>query len=483
MLSENVRNIWKTFVTAVVITTALSVVGIFAVHRIIDSRFANLNRLNVNLDSATGAGKPANFLIIGSDTRAFVESDQDRDQFVGGEDDIGQRSDTMMVVHVDPKLKKTTVMSIPRDTKVDIPGIGTQKINAAYNTDLGGGPDKVVETIQTNFDIPIHHYVEVDFSTFKEVVNALGTVNVYFPAPARDNNNGNNESGLDTNGQMGCLPLNGDQALSYVRSRHYEQFIDGQWQKDPTSNFGRIARQQEFMRRVASHAVQRSLADPIKGRDVADAVISKLTVDQNLSKTDVFKLMNAFNGVDPNDPNSVRFEMLPVQSERINGVWFDVVQWEEADPLLEQLRRFDSQSPDESSQTTLPRTSAVKVSVLNASGRTGLAAETMTELRAAGFAPGPTGNAAGLAETEINYTEASEEKAKLLATYIDARLVKVSAIADADVIVKLGRDFDGLNTSSGGSSTQNTVGTAQTPAVVAEPNEISGVDPTVECPI
>lgn len=451
------------------------------VNAMIDSRFRNLQRLDVNLSESTGATQPANFLLIGSDTRAFVETDLQREQFTDGEDDIGQRSDTMMIIHVDPKAKKTTVMSIPRDTKVDIPGIGVQKINASYNTELGGGPDKVVETIEKNFRIPIHHYIEIDFESFKQVVDALGTVNVYFPAPARDNNNGRNESGLDTQMQSGCLPLNGDQALSYVRSRYYEQYIDGRWQKDPTSNFGRIARQQEFMRRVASHAVQRSLDDPLKGRDVVDSVVGKLVVDRNLSKTDIFKLMNTFKGVDPSDPEHVRFEVLPVKSERQNGIWFDIIQTQEAEPLYEIFRQTRSSS-DKPSSTTLPRPSAVKVSVLNGSSVTGLAANTIEDLMEIGFMPGPTGNASSLVETEIHYTKANEEKAILVSQYITGRLIEVSAIADADVVIKLGKNFSEISmpakNNEGNQSPASTTTTRPEREV-----DISGVDSGVECPI
>lgn len=455
---------------AVAITSVLSVVGITMVNKMIDSRFNNLQRMQVNVANDTASSEPANFLLIGSDTREFVDNAQDADKFTDADGETGQRSDTMMIIHVDPKIKKTIVMAIPRDTRVDIPGIGKQRINASFNKDLGGGPDKVIETIQTNFNVPIHHYVEMDFDSFQQIVNALGAVNVYFPAPARDK-----QSGLDTQGKAGCLGLDGELALSYVRSRHYEQYIDGKWQTDPTSNFGRIARQQEFMRRVASKAVAESLTDPLTGREVVDAVIKKLVVDQNLKKDDIFKLMNAFKGVDPNDPNHVQFEVLPVKSEKINGVWYDIVQTEQAEPILEQLRRFEASS--KAPETTLPRPSTVKVSVLNASGEKGLAATTITKLQEIGFVPGPTGNASSLSTTEIHYTSAHRSKAQLLATYIPAKLIEVSAIADADVVVKLGRDFTDVNT-SGSAAPTNTQVTSTTTASTAK----NGVVETTDCP-
>lgn len=478
------EKIVRRMIIAVVLTTVLTSAGIVVVNNMIDSRFNNLVRQNVNVADDTGSAEPANFLLIGSDSRSGLTSEKDKNSF-GGDTELGQRSDTMMVIHVDPKQKKTTVLAIPRDTYVDIPGIGKQKINASFNKDLGGGPDKVIETIQTNFDIPIQHYVELDFDSFRQIVNALGSVNVYFPAPARDNNNGHNESGLDTNMKSGCIALDGDQALSYVRSRYYQQYIDGKWQSDPTSNYGRIARQQAFMKRVAAIAVQKSLADPLKGRKVADAIIGNLQVDQNLKKDDIFKLMNAFNGIDPNDPEHVVFEMLPVKPTYQNGQWIDKVQTADAEPLLEIFRNFDSSSSSSSpsEQTTkLPNPSTVEVRVLNASGVKGLAATAMSSLQGIGFMPAGTGNASSRSTTEIHYTQGNKAQALLLAKYIKGTLVQDSAIADADVVVMLGSDFHQVD-STGNANTVTTTSAATRSGVDEDPKPSSnGVTETAQCP-
>lgn len=470
---------------ALVCTTILSAAGVVAVNNMIDSRFDNLKRQEVNVANDTGSGEPANFLLIGSDSRSFAETADDKDSFGAGNEagTTGQRSDSMMIIHVDPKAKKTTVLAIPRDTLVDIPGIGRKKINASFNTDLGGGPNKVVETIQENFDVPIHHYVEIDFESFRQIVNALGTVNVYFPAPARDHNadNGVNESGLDTKGKSGCLALDGDAALSYVRSRHYQQFVDGKWQSDPTSNFGRIARQQEFMKRVASLSIRKSLTDPLKGRKVTDALLPKIGVDQNFKKDDIFKLMNAFKGVDPNDPSHVLFETLPVKSEFQNGSWNDIVQQEEAELMLEEIRSF-SKSTGSSSTTTLPRPSTVKLRVLNGSGEKGLAATTMTNFQSFGFAAAGTGNASSRRATEIHYSANSKSKAQLVAQYVSGKLIQDSAIADADVVVILGSDFKGVSDSTT-TTTASKSGSQAKPKVTQTTKPAkNGVVQTDECP-
>jgi len=458
---------------AVLVTTLLSGFGIVAVNRMIDSRFDNLNRTNVNVAEDTGAGEPANFLLIGSDKRA-PDSDEIDADLVG---ETGQRSDTIMIIRVDPKAKRTVVMAIPRDLRVDIPGIGIQKINASFNKDLGGGPDKVIETIKSNFDIDIQHYVELDFDTFRNVVSALGTVNVYFPAPARDLN-----TGLDTGMQKGCIALDGEAALDYVRSRYYQQYIDGKWQTDPTSNYGRIARQQEFMKRVATVAVKKSLTDPLKGREVSDSIIKNLQVDQDLSKQDIYKLMNAFNGVDPNDPTRVSFQTLPVEPKTINGISFDILKEDEAEPLLAEFRNLSSSSSSESDVPDLPRPSAVKVQVLNSTSTKGLAASVMQSFQDLGFATAGTGNATSKSVTEIRYSAQNKNKALLVSQYIDGKLVLDSSITGADVTVIIGSDFEEVRDKPSAIKTQAPSDQTPTTTVSKTQSNNSGIDDTVDCP-
>ena len=95
----------------------------------------------------------------------------------------GQRSDTIMVAHIDPGKRTGVLVSFPRDLWVPIPGHGTAKINAAF---AYGGAQLTIETIEQDFDVPISHYLEVDFAGFRNIVNAIGSVPIYFPTPARD---------------------------------------------------------------------------------------------------------------------------------------------------------------------------------------------------------------------------------------------------------------------------------------------------------
>ncbi len=121
-----------------------------------------------------------NYLIVGSDSRAFVEDGTDQAAF-GSESDTGPaRSDTLMVLHTEGD--QAYAVSFPRDLWVQIPGKGMSKINSAYND----GPQKVVDMLKADFNLDINHYLEVNFVAFERLVDAIGTVGVYFPAPTRD---------------------------------------------------------------------------------------------------------------------------------------------------------------------------------------------------------------------------------------------------------------------------------------------------------
>ena len=443
------RRFVKRLTIALVICIVLSGIGISAVNGMINSRFAGINRKDVEVAPDTGKGEPANFLLIGSDTRAFVKTAEDKKKFVDAQGEEGQRSDTMMIIHVDPKNKKTIIMAIPRDTLVQIPGIGKTKINAAYNTDLGGGVNKLIETIDVNFGVPIHHYVNMDFQSFQEIVKALGPVNVWFENPARDA-----KSGLNTQGKAGCIALDGPNALSYVRSRYYQELKNGKWVEDPSSGVGRIKRQQDFMKRVATIAVRESFADPLAGSDAVDGVLKNIEVDQNFNKSAIFKLANAFKNVDPSDTEHVIFETLPVESKYQNGSWNDVIKQDEAEVMLEDLRSFSSTKDDEEDiPKNLPAANTVNLRTINTTNQKGLAATVDTNLKAKGFLSAGTSNAANKAKSEIHYKKASKSKAQLVATFVNAKLVEDNEIVDADVVLYLGSDFTGLKDASKASNT------------------------------
>lgn len=238
----------------------------------------------------------ANFLVVGSDNGGC--SDQIG---TGDRDDLGERSDTIMVWRANPDTNQLAVLSFPRDLYVDIDG-RRDRINTAYRRD---DPTRLIETIAENFGVPVDHYVQVDFCAFRELVDAVGGVEVPFEMPARDR-----RSGLAIT-TTGCVNLEGDMALAYVRSRHYE-YEDpagsGNWVQDGTSDFGRIARQQDFLRRVVAKVINDGLTSP----SVASALITTnreyLVTDTGLTVNRMLEFANTLRRLDPASITTYRIE-------------------------------------------------------------------------------------------------------------------------------------------------------------------------------
>ena len=228
----------------------------------------------------------ANFLLTGADNGDCASS---TDPTVGTRDST--RSDTIMVWRVNPDTDQVAVLSFPRDLYVEIPGRRDSRINAAYRPDE---PQLLIDTIWQNFGIPIDHYIQVDFCAFRTLVDAVGGVAVPFEDPARDPSSGLNVP------TAGCVTLNGDMALAYVRSRKYQwQDENGDWHTDGTSDFGRIARQQDFLRRVLAKVISEQLYRP----DTIGALIETnreyLVTDDALTPGRIIEFANALRHVDP----------------------------------------------------------------------------------------------------------------------------------------------------------------------------------------
>ena len=159
-----------------------------------------------------------------------------------------------MVLHIDPRQEQAAILSIPRDVVVPIAGTDVvDRVNAAFSL---GGAEGLIATVQQSLGITINHYVEVDFVGFKDIVDAVGGVEIYLPRWARDFT-----SGLDLP-KIGCVSVNGTQGLAFVRSRHYEELVDGKWVTDPSGDFGRINRQQDFIRRMLKKALSAGITNP-----------------------------------------------------------------------------------------------------------------------------------------------------------------------------------------------------------------------------
>jgi LCP family protein required for cell wall assembly len=214
-----------------------------------------------NYSERPAAGKGTTWLLVGSDSRQNLTAEQQAELATGG--DIGNgRTDTIMLVHV-PGLGSsapTTMVSLPRDSYLDIPGHGSDKINAAFA--IGGAP-LLAQTVEQATGIRLDHYAEVGFDGFAALVDAVGGVTMCPTEPISDP-----LAGIDL--PAGCQKLDGRNALGFVRTR-----------ATPRADLDRMIHQRELMSALLHRAVSPSvLLNPLRWYPMAHAVTGSLSVDQ-----------------------------------------------------------------------------------------------------------------------------------------------------------------------------------------------------------
>lgn len=215
------------------------------------------------------------YLIVGSDSREGLTEEEGEDLSTGA-GDVGQRTDTIMLLHTGsgPNL----LMSIPRDSIVEVPGHGTTKINASY---AYGGAPLLVETVELNTGIRIDDYVEIGFAGFVDMVDAVGGIEV---CPTFDIDDRDSHLKLDE----GCQTVDGVTALGYVRMR----------KQDPRGDLGRMERQREviaaIMKGVASPA---TVVNPVRYWRVNQAAASSLARGEGTGMIDLARIGLGFMSV------------------------------------------------------------------------------------------------------------------------------------------------------------------------------------------
>ena len=299
------------------IATTLIVVGVLVV-------WANNkvgDRLVVNIDGGTTSattpdGAPAedwaydtsnlrakNFLLTGSDNGACPDKGDGTSGGIGDRESFGERSDTIMVLRVDPTVNDVVVLSFPRDLWVKIAGTTREaRINSAFDSK---DPSRLIRTIADNFDVPIDHYVNVNLCAFKEIVDSVGGVKVPFAYRTKDEQVGFREVG------PGCVELRGSQALAYVRSRsgyRYFNETEQDWVSDPTGDIGRIARQQDFLRRSMQRALDRGTSNPATANALLNVALSRVITDDRLTPRDLLSLAQAMRKLNTSSVNSYTVE-------------------------------------------------------------------------------------------------------------------------------------------------------------------------------
>ena len=277
---------------------------------------SSLDKMPASSNVALADTAGTNWLLVGSDSREGLSKAERRQLHTGG--DMGpQRTDTIMVIHIDDS-GKPTLVSLPRDSYITIPahialdGSSVEdrknKINTAYGK---GGAPLLVETVERNTGLHIDHYMEVGFKGIRDITDAVGGVNMCVPADVTDEN-----SGLSL--LAGCQELDGRNALAYVRMRY----------ADPKGDLGRIERQQQFlssvMKKVATPAV---LLNPISMWKLVDAGTGSVNVGDADSVMDISSLARAMRALSNGNGT---LTTVPVSETDANTAAGSSVIWDDA---------------------------------------------------------------------------------------------------------------------------------------------------------
>ena len=275
-------------------------------------------------DTAAAKGDPVTFLLVGSDTRADI-----------AEGDLPDaRSDAIMIARFSADHEHAQIVSIPRDSWVDIPGHGTSKINAAY---AWGGPSLLIQTVEQLTGVRIDHYAAIDFDGLIDVTDALGGIDVTVPETT-------------TNGAFtftqGVNHLDGEAARWYVGQRHGL----------PGGDFDRVKRQQNYLRAMFTKlADQGVFTSPGKLDETLRTVTSAIAVDDGLSNTDLLSMAYSLRGL---RPGGVDFFTAPVLGTGMEGAASVVYLDTTNDARMWGYLKTDSlsQNADEFSAEALPAT-------------------------------------------------------------------------------------------------------------------------------
>lgn len=405
----------------IVVAACLASSGVFAY---IWVRYGQIDRVH-DIELRADAGGAANFLIVGTDSREGLDpNDPDAGGFLG--DSGCDCTDTIMVLRIDPEEKEAYLLSFPRDLFIPIAGTGeTDRINTAH----AHGAQTLIDTIRENFEIDIHHYVEIDFVGFERLVDAVGGVPMWFDAPVRDTH-----TGLDVPGAE-CQVLNGEQARKFVRSR-YLQYLgdDGEWHQDPTADLGRITRQQVFVRRAIDKAVGEGLTNPATLNDLVSAGVANVSLDEYLEAGDLLAIGRRFAEFESDDLVTYSFPSEPDTTSA--GAQIERPLMKQAQTMLNVFRGLPP-------GTLAPE--GIDVTVLNGTGVTGQARDAAGALGEIGFnivevASYPTED---VQRTSVVYGPFGEGAARRLAAHITggAALVFDPELSAEDITLVTGSDF------------------------------------------
>ncbi|MBF8192125.1 LCP family protein [Nonomuraea sp. K274] len=253
-------------IAGLLVVLLVAVVGLFFW---IDSRLAGIDGVLDDYEGRPADTPGANWLLVGSDSRKGLTAAERRKLATGRA--AGQRTDSMMLLHIPEGSDKPTLVSLPRDSAVTIPGKGRDKLNSAYAI---GGPKLLVRTVETVTGVYVDNYMEIGFAGFVDIVDAIGGVEINVRAAVDDP-----KAGLKL--KKGTQELNGSEALGYVRTRKGGALPD----------FERTKRQRQFLGAVVKKAASPGvLINPFTSIPLAMSATDAVEVDSSTGAFDMLSL-------------------------------------------------------------------------------------------------------------------------------------------------------------------------------------------------
>ena len=455
--------------TGLIVFVALCVLAVGSGYAYFRYQMSRVKRVSIPGLAQDDPANPMNVLLVGSDTRDTATGDIADATGKGDEGTSGQRSDTIMILHIDPNHGRAAILSIPRDLYVPIGNTGHKdKINSSFSD---GGAPLLIQTIKQALGIDINHYVEVDFESFARIVDTIGGMKVWVDAPARDS-----MTGLDLP-HAGCNDVDGYQALAFVRSRYYETYENGRWVSGTNSDLDRITRQQDFIRRMMKKAVSSGLSNPLTLNRLINIGVTNLTVDQQMSTKDITTLARKFRAI---DPDTIDMLTLPTTDAYVGDASVELLDAKNAQAYID---RLNGVQPGSDANGVNP--GDVTVEVLNGNGLDASASRAASALQQAGFKVGTTGDADTYAYSHsvVKYAPGRQDKAAVVRDSLvsGATVEQDATLVNTDVALIVGADYIGVRATTASTAPAATTATGGGAAASSAATTVTTKAPEPNC--
>jgi LCP family protein required for cell wall assembly len=422
---------------AVVVVLLLIAVGYVAFNY--QTLVSGITHVNALVPGASTNNKDENILLVGDDHRPTGASAAELAELGTTQDGGSDQTDTIMLLHIPANGKNPTLISFPRDSWVNVPGVGMRKLNAAFEIGAStggnaGGAQMLVRVIQNMTGLTVNHFVRISLLGFYNVVNALGPVTVCLKEPVNDP-----YSGIDL--PAGYSKLTAKQALAFVRQRH------GLAAGDLT----REARQQYFLSIEAKNILTAgTLLDPVKLHNVITAVSSSIQTDPGLNLLSLAAQVKGFDG-------HIASATIPVQGTptiEVGGTPVSIVEVNTAATraFIAGIIGTESAPTPTATATPKPQPSTISLDVVNGGHVNGAASLATSTLAKAGFVTGTPSNTVAQAITTVNYPTGDAAQAAVVAGYLPGSTTKLVAGSNRIQVV-LGTDGVVAKATAGASST------------------------------